>query len=310
MKKIIFLILLTLLTGCTNYNDISNIAVVSTITIDKIDEQYDIKIKVLSSNQKNEENIYNETCPSINECFDKLNNQLTKRLYLTHLDLLVLDNSLNKDDYNNIMNFFLSQKTSRNSFTTVITDNINEKIFDYDTKDINNMLDLSITTTGLVNKVTFDEIIKNILNYKLSYIPYLENKDNLEIKGYKSIYEDNKILTEKESLAINLIQNNIKETTILLNDETYKLEGCTTLNSVDNNIININLTCNYKGKKEDKEKLTNYIKTILLDFIYNNKDNYFDYLIYKFEGKYKEEKEYKVKISLNYLETTGGEIFD
>ena len=71
------------------------------------------------------------------------------------------------------------------------------------------MLDLSINTTGLSKIITLDNIVKDILNYKLSYIPFLEIKDHLEIKGYKTIYDENKILSSKESISINFIKNNI-----------------------------------------------------------------------------------------------------
>ena len=57
MKKIYLIILVILLTGCTNYNDISNIAVVSSIGISVNGNNYNVYVKVLSSNQENEENI-------------------------------------------------------------------------------------------------------------------------------------------------------------------------------------------------------------------------------------------------------------
>ena len=306
MKKIIILIFLILLTGCNNYNDIGSIAVVSTIAIDKNDNLYNIKINVLSSNQENEENIYSEICKSINECFDNLNNKLMKRLYLTHLDLLILGNNFIKEDYDNIMNFFLSQKTSRNAFTTIIVDKIDDKLLNYDSKDINNMLDFS--TNGLAKKTTFDEIIKNILNYKISYIPYIENKNELEIKGYKAIYDENKLLTKEESIAVNLIQNNIKNLNLLLNQNNYKLENCNTIININNN-ININLSCDYLGNKKEKEKINNYIKNLIINYIENNNKNYFNYLIYKF-NKNNNNKEYIVKIKLSQKEYSGGEIFD
>jgi len=307
MKKIIILIFLILLTGCNNYNDIGSIAVISTIAIDKNNGLYNIKINVLSSNQKNEENIYSESCININECFNNLNNKLMKRLYLTHLDLLILGNNFIKEDYDNIMNFFLTQKTSRNAFTTITVDKIDEKLLKYDSKDINNILDFSIN--GLAKKVTFDEIIKNILNYKLSYIPYIENKEELELKGYKVIYDENKLLNKEESIAVNLIQNNIKSINILLDKNNYKLENCNTTNIINNN-ININLNCDYIGKKENKDKLNNYLKNIILNYINNNSSNYFDYLIYKFDKNKSNKKIYKIDISLNYIENIGGEIFD
>ena len=222
MKKIYLIILIIFLTGCTNYNDISNIAVVSSIGISVNGNNYNVYVKVLSSNQENEENIYTKTCTTIDECFNNLSTELMKRLYLTHMDLLILSNNLAKDNYNQIFNFFLNEKSSRGSFTTIIVEHIDNKILETNTTDIKNMLSLSLSTNGITTDITLTDIIKDILNYKISYVPFIETQNTINVKGYKTIYDENKILTNEESLAINIIKNNIKTFQITIDKNVYK----------------------------------------------------------------------------------------
>lgn len=312
MKKLILLFIALLLCGCENYyNDIGNIAVVSMIAIDYKENNYTSYIKVLSSNKENEEMLYEENCSNLNECFDNLNTKLTKRLYLTHMDLLVLSNNLNKENYNHILNFFMEQKTSRNSFATIIVDKIDSTILNSDTSDINNMLELSQTTNIISSKTTLSDIIKDILNFQISYIPYIETKEKIAIKGYKTIYDENKILTKNESIALNIIKNKIENFTIIIDKELYKLEECNTINKIDNNSIKINLYCKYHGNnKNETNKIETYLYNIIKSFIENNNENYFYYLIYKYGKEHQTNIDYKIEVQIDYTETTGGEIFE
>lgn len=282
MKKIILTILIFIfLTGCTNnYNDINNLAIINEIAID-YNNSYEIYIKVLSTNQKNEDKIYKETGKSLNECFSSLNNKLTKKLYLAHLDLLILSNNLEKKQYKEIIEFFLNQETSRNNFNTVVVNKINKKFLTINSYDIENLLNLSIKTNGIAKVKTFDNLIKDILNYNLSYIPYI-NTDNNEIEGLKVIYDDNKILNINDSISVNFIFNLIDNITLLIDNNAYKIEQCNTINIIDENTLNIKVSCIYEGTKKDKEKIENYLNNIINNFIKNNNKNYFYYLENKF----------------------------
>ena len=278
MKKILPLLIILLLTGCTSYyEDINNLAIIDEIGIDYVDN-YRIYIKVLSSNQEEKDSIYTETCDKLNECFNSLNNKLTKKLYLTHLNLLIFSDTLEKDNYKEIMNYFLQESTSRNTFATIITDNINDNLLNRDSKEIQNLLDLSIRSNGVVREVTFDNIIKDILNYKLAYIPFITS--NIEIKGYKTIYDENKKLSEDESIILNFILNKIDNVTLLINNKNEKLENCETIYKNNNNNLIISLTCNYQGN--NKDEVLNYINNSFNNFIKNNSLNYFYYLKEKY----------------------------
>lgn len=311
MKKILIILVVLFLTGCNSYNDINNIAVVSSIGIDIQNDNYKVYVKVLSSNQESKSELYESICSNLDECFDDINNKLMKRLYLTHLDLLILSNNLVKENYDHVFDFFLNQKSSRNAFSTIIIKDMDKKIFEYDTKDINNMLDLSINTTGLSKIITLDSIIKDMLNYRLSYIPFLEINDHLEIKGYKTIYDENKILSSKESISINFIKNNINNISLIIEENNYNLESCNSLINSKDDKLNINISCKYKGEEiKDTQIIKEFIYNSINNFIKDNSDNYLKYIYYKFSGNKKDILDYDINIDIKYTEDFGGGIFE
>lgn len=305
MKKLLFILVLFLFCGCTNYNDINSLAIINEIAID-YNNKYDIYVKVLSSNQQSEDKIYLESCTTLDECFSTLNNKLTKKLYLAHLDLLVLSDNLKENNYKDIISFFLEEESSRNTFKTIIVNKINEGFLKISSQDIENLLDLSITTNGLANSKTFDNIIKDILNYRLSYIPYI-NVDSEEIEGLKSIYEENKVLDKDSSIAVNFIFNLIDEITLLIDDKSYKLEDCNTTNIIDKNKITIKISCSFKGSNDDKNIINNYLNKIVTNHLNDNSNNYFYYLQDKYgkDGQLIIEKD----INISLIKESSGDYF-
>lgn len=304
MKKL-FLIFILILTGCNNYNDIKNLAIINEIAID-YNKQYIIQIKVLSNDQENKDQIYKETCISINECFNNLNNKLSKKIYLTHLELLIISDSINQNQFKEIINFFLQEQSSRNNFAIIGINNINNNILRVNSKDIINMLDLSINSNGIVKKINFEEIIKDILNFNLSYIPYIDSSKK-EIIGYLQIYDNTKKLSKEESIALNFIFNNTKSITLLINNKTYKIENCNTTITPKGN-LNINISCNYQGIKKEKEIIENYINNIIKLFIINNKNNYFNYLKEKYNIN--KDKEIIINTKISLIKTNTGDSFE
>ena len=137
IKKIIFLFLLILLTGCTPYSDINNLAIINKIAIEK-DNNYKIHIEILNSLDNN--NIISIEGETLEECMNNLNNKLQKRVYLTHLETLIITDSLKKENYKEIINYFLNNETSRNSFFVIATDKINDKILNIKSEDLENLI--------------------------------------------------------------------------------------------------------------------------------------------------------------------------
>lgn len=306
MKKIFLIISVLFLTGCSYYyNDINNLAIINEIAIDH-EDNYKVYIKVLSNNQENENKIYFEEGKSLNECFTNLNNKLTKKLYLTHLDLLVLSNNIKKKEINEIIKFFFNESSSRNIFDTIIVNKITENFLKIDSTDINNLVDLSAKTNGIAIKKTFDNMIKDILNYNLSYITYIDS--NLqEVKGIKEIYNSDTILSKEESIAINIILNNLTNFTTLINDNSYKLENLNTFIKVTKKEIKIDVNLTISGNEFEKKIVENYLKKLLNNFIKENNTNYFDYLKEKYNIS--NNVKFDLNIKINLINNSSGDYF-
>ena len=299
MKKIFILIIILIITGCNNYNDIKNLAIINEIAID-YDKEFKVYTKVLSSNQENDNKIYEEKCNTLNECFNNINNKLSKKLYLTHLDLLILTTSLKQNQYQEIINYFMKEQSSRNNFNVITVDKINKNILDINSKDIINMIDLST----VVKSVKFEDIIKDILNFNTSYIPYIDTSNN-ELLGNYQIYEEEILLSKEESIALNFITNSINKISLLIDKNIYNLEDCNTNIYPKNNYINIKITCNYKGEK-DETIINNYIEKIIKDFINNSNQNYLNYI----KEKYNIKDKLKINIKVNISKYNTGDIFE
>ncbi len=290
MKKIIIFCLLFLLIGCVN-NDINNIAIINEIVID-YDTSYKVYIKVLE-NDDDENKIYFESGNTLEECFSNLSSSLSKKAYLTHLETLTLTDSIKKEQLNEIINYFLSQESSRNSFNTIFINSYNESFFDFKSIELENMLNTSINSNGLVKEKKFDEIVKDLLNYKISYIPYFNLYDKKFI-GYKSVYDENKLLSKDKSIALNFIMNKIENVTLLINNSNFKLENCNTSIKKNKNNIIFNIKCEYDG--ENVDVIEKYIDDSINKLIKENKNNYFEYISDKYGIKNNADTNIKIEI--------------
>lgn len=306
MKKLLLFIFIIFLTGCT-LPDIGNIAVVSSIGISHDKEVYTVYVKILATDDDNEDVILTKTCLKLDDCFYDITKDLSKKLYLTQMDLLVIDDNIEKKNIDEIINFFLSQKSSRNSFSIIATDKINDKIFKNEEKDINNMLDLSISTNAIVKRISFDSVLKDILNFNISFIPYLKFDDVPEVISYKEIYENSKVLSKDESIAVNIIRGNLKNFTFVKDGKKYNLENCTTSCTVKDD-VNIKFVCDYIGN--DAVNILNInLEGITSDYLKNNDKNYLNYIYYKYKNSLENNVNYNITVSVKKLKTNGGEMF-
>ena len=295
MKKILSLITLLLtLTGCISYKELNDIGIINAIGIDYKDNTYMLTISMFSGDLENEDqtSIYKTTSSNIEDCFNKIYNTSTKKAYLAHTNLLILSNNIAKENYIDIFNMFLNRPDSRNSFNIVILEDYNEKIFETDTSDINNLLKINSEEASIIKEITLDEVIRDVLEMNMSYIPILKNNKKLEIVGYKSIYEDNKQLDLEESLALNFIRNDINKALITINNINYQINNSSTTLLINKNNIDIKINTNLLlfdetyNTDQYLNEYKQYIKTIINNFIFNNKLNYFYNKIYKYDYKY------------------------
>ena len=215
-KFYIFIILFIslIITGCSNYVELNDIGIVNSIGISKVNSGYEISINMLTPKEDNLEKniIYNEVGKTLDEAFNKLYLSSSKVINLSHLELLILNKNLDKEDYNNIKDFFISRIDSRNNFNVVIIENYSkDNVFKKSPDDINDLIKTNSNKIGLVFPKSFDELIEDIMTVNKSYIPTVEVTDDIKILGYRIVYNDEKLLSHDESIRYNIQTNKLKK---------------------------------------------------------------------------------------------------
>lgn len=296
IKLLIFLLSTFIITGCVSYSELNELGIIDMIIIDKKDNKYIVSINMLIPTEDDLENkiTYTEMDNSLNECLNKLYLSTTKKISFSHLESLALTPNLSKKDYDEIIELFLNRTDSRNTFSTIIIENY-EELFNYKSKDINNLININNEEEGTTSIKQFSDVIKDILEFDITYIPKIKIDEKIIIDGYQSIYNENKSLSYDESIGYNFITNKI--TGLLFTEENigFKTNYSKTNIKVNNNKIKIEINSSYQvisnnsdisNPKEINNIYNKRIKEYINSFINNNSHNYFYNLIKKFDHKY------------------------
>lgn len=308
MKKIKYIIIVILftLTGCLNYVELNDIGIINVIGIDKENNGYIININMITptGDDLEKSTTYEVYSSTLEEAFDKLYLLTSKKINLSHLELVMFSKNLNKDDYNNITSFFLNRNDSRNTFPIVIVENYNKKeIFSFSAYDINSLIEVNSFDDGIVSVKTFDEVIDDILNIKISYIPCIKITDKVEILGYYSIYNKEKLLSIKESISYNFLTNKISKCNFVDDNLNIKIDSSNTKIAINKNKITININSiltNYTDKSDITDFYNKTLKNYLEEYLANNDLEYFYNLIKKYNySYYKNNKNIDIDFNIN-----------
>ena len=85
MKKLILIFIILLLTGCMNYNELNNLAIITTIGIDKDNDNYNVSFLVSTDTESNI--VVKGNGKNISLSFDDAIKKLSKNAYFGHLKL-------------------------------------------------------------------------------------------------------------------------------------------------------------------------------------------------------------------------------
>ncbi len=287
MKKIILIILILFCTSCADYNDLNNLAIISGISIDYEDDEYNLAYEVLNVKSTNEEVSTKEKTyfargkgKTITDAFYNTSKEVAKTPYFTHLKVVVIDEEIAKNKLKDITDFLLRDNSIRNIFYLVVAKdskafevissvNKNNPVISTAIKD---MLNNKKNTNNIFSNLTFEEFIQNIVSKTSD--GYLSSimLDNKKLKlGPLAIFKDYEMvnfLTNSESSTVNIlngtgINNYIKVKCPNDEDKTINL---TTFNKpkskieINNKSAKINLKlefrilenhCNYNFKKDE-----------------------------------------------------------
>ena len=251
IKKIIPILFLFLLTGCYDHKELNTIAIMTATEINKVDDEFIITAQVVNPQSANTVTvqapfiIYEGKGKTIHEAYRMIKLQSSRYLYPNHMQILIINEKLAKEDVSQIIDLFLRIPDVRTEFNVLIgkTDNIlsiTTPIDDISSTSILDTMETNNKYLGITNLVTFNEFANMNLNKNLEIIlPSIEatnyNEEATTIKNtektkieslYKldnlAIFKDNKLkgyLTKDESITYNIIKN--KAQSILI---TYECE--------------------------------------------------------------------------------------
>lgn len=320
--KIIILLLITfILTGCTSYTELNKLSIVNTLGIDYIDNQYQLSINVIEGeldDRKVEKELttYTTKNKDLTAAFQDIYLMSNKRLYLSHIDLLVLSKTAINDKLTEITKHFLTNNEYRNNFyVTILKDNTIEKFLTEKilADDINDLINANESETAISYTKDLEGIIKELLIDKNSYLPTISYKDKqLTLEGFTLIknYRVFDQLSLNESILVNMLNNHLNKTYF----EKYHIYNNQTIIKTNKNKITFNLTATITGEEKDYEK---DMKKSILDLLKKYQDKDYDllkltervrkndYKYYKKERDLLSKLEFKVNIDTkqkeNYL---------
>ena len=323
MRKILLLLLLLpiiLITGCSSYTELNDLGLVSLLGIDYKNEKYQIYVTIMEGSQddgtleKSQTYFYSEAT-TLEEAFQKITLQSDKKIYLSHIDCLLVTEDLINNKLKNMIFNFLNNNESRNNFNIVLVKNEIKDYFDQDiTADtINKLVEINNKESGTITKMDFEEFLKNLLVDSNSTIPTISyDNEHLKVEGFTLImdYQVFSYLSTDESLLLNLLNNKVTHA-IWKNTTIYESEAVIRTNN--NKItITINITTDNpkvieKEIKDQGKSLFNYYKEKDFDLLkLKNKIKQNDYTYYKNSKNLLEKIDLnikvKTKIKNNYIE--------
>ncbi len=254
MKKLILLIILTIfLTGCDSYIELNDLVVINAIGIEKDNELYKIYISLVETkNKENITKIIEDKGSSINQILDNLSLTLNKKIYLSHLELLVVNNTIKDKEWQEIVNFFLNNNETREDYLVAYSNDLKKALETKEFNYINELIENNFHETSKTIKTSMFDVIKNLYDKEKIYLPYLEVLENLKLNGLK-VYEDNtwKDIKEDKVIYLNYYLNNIKTYKY-----SYKCQGD------DNKFLYLEILKAYSKNIKNKLLITNEIKVI------------------------------------------------
>lgn len=247
---LITIILIPILTGCWNRRELNELALVVAMSIDKSGNQYSISAQVVDPGEVSVSargggrapvTTYDEKGKHLFEAVRRMTTVSPRKLYWSHLQMLVISEEVAKDGLNNILDFFTRDNEFRKDFYIVVSKNIQAKeilrnltsIEKIPAHKMRSSLETSERAWAPTVAIQLDELISALTSDGINPIltgisihgngPKGESVENVQriqpfarLK-YKNIavFKKDKLigwLNENESKGYNYIMNNVRST--------------------------------------------------------------------------------------------------
>ena len=202
MKKIVLIIItlfiLLISSGCYNYKEINNMAIVSSIGIDKDNknDKYIVSAQIMNSKEsENSEDsqitVYTKEGDTVHEALRNITLKSPRKLYGNHLSKIVLSEEVAKEGIDNILDTFNRVTEVRNEFiiTIVKEDKASDVLKVLTTTEsipaeyVKLSLKIADKTSGLTYATKLDEFISLYLKKGIDPVVPVLKIDKKEKKG-------------------------------------------------------------------------------------------------------------------------------
>ncbi len=131
-RVLILIVALMLSNGLLNYKELNELAIVSSVAIDKLDdESYEISVQVMNSKKEGSSGnsgssgesqitVYTSSDTTVQAALRNMINESPKKLYLSHLNLLVISEEISKEGIGDCLDFFFRNTDINHEITIVI----------------------------------------------------------------------------------------------------------------------------------------------------------------------------------------------
>lgn len=287
MKKILLLLLLPFLFCGCYYTELNDLSIIDSIGIDYQEESYVVTLSIVDTLEYKSEdnmqtNIYTASGKTVEEAMHNFYLEMNKTIYLDSLNNLLLSDHLSDKNIKEIVDFFIKDNSSRNTFNMIYVKNSTMKDILSSPINLKSLLITNNKEFGNSSLYSFEDFYKDNLNY--SFVPTIYYKDKVIVDNY-SVFKDYKCigyLNEEEAIVYTVMNNKVKNIHLHIEDAYIKVTD------IHSTIVN-----------NEKTEIT--IRSIINKNKWNMYDHYLEKNIHSLLKKYKLYDDYHLKIKTKYI---------
>lgn len=260
MKKLLIIPLFLLLTGCWNYRELNQLAITTGIAVDKENDKYRITIMIANSKKGAGSDgsispsaaVFDGTGKTIYEAFKDTSLSISKQIYLSHIDVLVISEDIAKNNLSDVIDFLFRYPQIRNNFYLVLAKDteasdilkVTTPLETFPSQNLAKNLEMTDKLQGFTYVVNFTNFTKTLLSEGVNPIlPSVtlignekegnkeENIQQNEPSAYLKldmlgIFKKNKFVAwanPDESKGINIINNKIYILGVIIEHKNEKI---------------------------------------------------------------------------------------
>lgn len=221
MKKVILILVVFLLTGCYDYVELDDMGIVSSMFIEREDDEFVVSLEILNTNEDipRGSEIINARGKTFMDAITSLQNSSDNIPYYSHMNMMVISEDVAKEGIEFLYDFYSRNISIRKDFYIYVAEDVQEFI-DFKTdpgqsigENIKKMTEKSMERNGTFATCEFREVIYDYLrdmDFVLGSIKVDDDKLKLDDKY---AFVDNKMsinVQDEVALVINMLKNSNK----------------------------------------------------------------------------------------------------